>query len=397
MAIASIIIPAYNVSRYITRCIESVRQQTCADIEIIIIDDGSTDSTGELSDQFSAQDERITVIHQMNQGTLKARKSGIKKATGKYVFFVDSDDWIERNMIEVMVKKASINDSEIVFAGVVRENEDLITIKKDVSEEKVYDESNLALFYRTLFGNEDEDNTGVFLSVCSKCIKTDIVKKVFETEIESTRLMEDTSMILASCVWAQKVTLLSDAFYHYCMRYDSATHKKNEEFLCDINKMYSFVKKQAINSKYRDVFLEGFDVFFVDQCVRGLSLFYDLYDEAHFPYYIFPDSIPNGADLIIYGAGRVGESYYRQFLKDPRVTVKAIIDKRYSDIFIKGIPIIGIDSLDDYDYDYIVIAVRFKEMARRIENELKHVYGVDENKVIWRKPEGVLDKYIRNS
>lgn len=93
----SVIIPCYNVEKYIDRCVESVLNQTYRNLEIILVDDGSTDSTGKICDRYSQTDRRIRVVHQKNGGLSSARNTGLKVATGMYIGFVDSDDWIERD------------------------------------------------------------------------------------------------------------------------------------------------------------------------------------------------------------------------------------------------------------------------------------------------------------
>ncbi len=102
----SVIIPVYNVEKYLNRCIDSVLKQTMQDFEIILINDGSTDKSGEICDDYARIDERITVIHKRNARVAAARNDGIKVAQGKYVIFIDSDDWIEPQMLQEMVYKA---------------------------------------------------------------------------------------------------------------------------------------------------------------------------------------------------------------------------------------------------------------------------------------------------
>ena len=90
----SIIIPIYNISEYLAHCIESVQAQTYTKLEIILVDDGSTDSSGTICDRYAARDERIVVIHKKNGGLVSARKAGAMRSTGEYVLNVDGDDWI---------------------------------------------------------------------------------------------------------------------------------------------------------------------------------------------------------------------------------------------------------------------------------------------------------------
>jgi glycosyltransferase involved in cell wall biosynthesis len=115
----SVVIPVYNVERYLERCVQSVLRQTYKDLEIILVDDGSTDGSGELCDKIAERDSRVRVIHQENQGLSGARNTGIHQATGEYVIFMDSDDeWLLDNGLEVLLQKDTIGIDLILFKNV---------------------------------------------------------------------------------------------------------------------------------------------------------------------------------------------------------------------------------------------------------------------------------------
>ncbi|MBR5553537.1 MAG: glycosyltransferase family 2 protein [Clostridia bacterium] len=113
----SVIIPVYKVEAYLPRCLDSVINQTYKNLEIILVDDGSPDKSGEICDKYAALDERIKVIHQENRGLSEARNSGMNIATGDYIAFVDSDDWIESDTYEGMLKNIIEHDADLVVCG----------------------------------------------------------------------------------------------------------------------------------------------------------------------------------------------------------------------------------------------------------------------------------------
>ncbi len=113
----SIIVPMYNVEAFLSECVESIRNQTLSDIEIILVDDGSPDRCGELADDYAKKDDRIKVVHRANGGLGPARNSGIEVATGEYVGFVDSDDWVESDMYERLYAAATAVSADIVYTG----------------------------------------------------------------------------------------------------------------------------------------------------------------------------------------------------------------------------------------------------------------------------------------
>lgn len=118
----SIIVPVYNVCAFLEKCLNSILAQTFEDYELIIVDDGSTDSSGEICDRFAMRDSRIKVIHKENGGVVSARKAGITAARGKYAGYVDGDDWIDPQMYEKMVHCMQKHDCDIVMCDVVHEN-----------------------------------------------------------------------------------------------------------------------------------------------------------------------------------------------------------------------------------------------------------------------------------
>lgn len=115
--LVSIVVPVYNVEKYLERCIQSILEQSYTNLQIILVDDGSTDESGHIADSWNKKDKRILVIHQLNAGLSAARNCGIKQAKGDYILFVDSDDWIHPKMIQEMVQE--INDNTIVSCGMM--------------------------------------------------------------------------------------------------------------------------------------------------------------------------------------------------------------------------------------------------------------------------------------
>ena len=113
----SIIVPIYNVAPYLSQCIESLMEQTYKDIEMILVDDGSTDNSPAICEEYKKKDPRIRVIHQENKGVVSARKEGLRAARGTYIGFVDGDDWIEPDMYACMYQKLIDQKVDIVMCG----------------------------------------------------------------------------------------------------------------------------------------------------------------------------------------------------------------------------------------------------------------------------------------
>ena len=116
-SLVTIVVPVYNVEKYLRKCLNSIVNQTYENIEIICVDDGSPDNSINILNEFAQSDKRVKIIRQENQGLSGARNTGINNAIGKYIMFIDSDDWIELNMVELMVNKIENENLDLVVCG----------------------------------------------------------------------------------------------------------------------------------------------------------------------------------------------------------------------------------------------------------------------------------------
>lgn len=249
MELVSIIIPVYNVEKTITRCLESVLNQTYKNIEIIIINDGSKDRSGEICDKYSKLDRRVKVIHISNNGVSNARNIGIKNSGGKYIQFVDSDDWIESNMVEGLIKikgKAKLAVCGYVYEGknIVREID--FKYLKNGSE---YLAKDFLKLYESCLLN----------SPCNKLYDAQIIKNnkiIFKKEID---LGEDLIFNLEYLREIDKFVVSKQHYYHYMDNNDTTLTKKFRENAESVqqrlfNEIYNTaVKLNAITSYNREL------------------------------------------------------------------------------------------------------------------------------------------------
>lgn len=164
----SIIVPIYNSEKYMNKCIESILNQTLTEIEIILVNDGSTDNSGKIIDNYAKKDKRIKVIHQENSGPSVARNKGINIAKGKYIGFVDSDDYIESTMYEELYNNANNRNTEVAMCSYNEKylyNETEYVVKAKLDSGKVYDKEEIKHNVISTFSRND--NYG-FYSLCNK-------------------------------------------------------------------------------------------------------------------------------------------------------------------------------------------------------------------------------------
>ena len=236
----SIIIPCFNAEKTLEKCLESVVQQSYANLEIIIIDDGSTDETSLIYNKFQSNDERILVLKQQNSGVSKARNTGVKAATGDYICFVDSDDWAELNycseLYSLLVGENA--DISIVEASYEDENGNVLC-SKPISDEKIFD-GNRALVLLL----EDRE---IQSHPWGKLFKADLLKNVHFPE--NLKCFEDYSTLFKIFNKAVKVIKSNEKLYHYIQREDSLSHNLSPEtayqFFLAIMEVFEFWRNSA--------------------------------------------------------------------------------------------------------------------------------------------------------
>ena len=198
MAEISIIVPVYNNCKYLIRCINSIKEQSHTDWELLLVDDGSTDLSGEICDRYAESDSRIKSFHKKNGGLPNARNYGMTRANGKWITFVDSDDFLYKNAIQTLISNA--DDYDIIIGGV-----DFIKSKK-----KFYPQNSGRI------SKEDLDNEIFMPYFCTAWTK--ILKKDFVSSIryrENVKLIEDTFFILECIKRTDKIKLINQPTYLY--------------------------------------------------------------------------------------------------------------------------------------------------------------------------------------
>ena len=203
--LVSIIVPIYNVEKYLRRCVDSIINQTYKNIEIILIDDGSPDNCNIICDEYTKIDKRIKVVHKKNGGLASARNAGLDIAKGEYICFVDSDDWIEKNMIESLYKEIKRSNMDIVRGN---------TYERNNHPKKEWIVNNVAVLDNVLNGNI---SAYVWLFIIRKNILDEV--RFDETLV----IFEDTYFLLNLLMHTDKIAFLDEKLYHYEMNNEGLT------------------------------------------------------------------------------------------------------------------------------------------------------------------------------
>lgn len=235
----SIIIPIYNTEKYLKKCIESILNQTFEEFELLLINDGSTDGCGKICDEFALQDDRIKVFHKQNGGESSARNDGLKKANGKWVGFVDSDDICEKNMFEVLYENALNHGADISVCGINSTFIDNLPYKKndDFTVKKL--NQNQAI--KSIFTNIEFAS-----SVCNKIYKKDTILKnnifFYEDIIDG----EDLFFLYYIIKHSFSVIFTQQKLYHYIQHEASYTASgKIEDKMTGIKTFIKIIEEEV--------------------------------------------------------------------------------------------------------------------------------------------------------
>ena len=258
--LVSVIVPVYNAEEYFPACLDSIINQDLKEIEVIVVDDGSTDSSGKIADRYAERDPRIRVIHQENAHLSTSRNNGMQLATGEYIAFIDADDWIEPDMFLSMFKVAKRENSDVVVCSVAIEyTKDDCTYLEKVSQE--YTERDPMNFY-SLF--VELSQLHLFNYSCNKIYRKQLLRdRMLTFQVEAP--FEDIAFNLEVLKEVKAVSILPGIYYHY-MRRDVPTiissyrpkfleaHKQKEAVF------QSFFSQFRVDKKISDDYLQKMKV-----------------------------------------------------------------------------------------------------------------------------------------
>ena len=219
----SVIVPIYNVEKYLNKCIESIINQSYSNLEIILVDDGSKDSSGIMCDNYILKDKRIKVIHKENGGLSDARNVGIEKAKGEYIVFIDSDDWIDEKMIEILYNIIKKNNSDISICDYfLAYNEEIQTQKEDI---EIINLSNIEAL-KTIY---DKDLGVCMIVAWNKLYKRNLFKD--DIRYPYGKIHEDEFTTYKLLYKAEKISYTKQKMYYYRQRENSITSSFNKKRL----------------------------------------------------------------------------------------------------------------------------------------------------------------------
>lgn len=378
----SIIVPVYNAELYLEKCIESIRCQSYKQLQIILVDDGSSDLSGKMCDEFAKKDERIVVIHQNNRGPVLARTTGIRYATGNYIGFVDADDYCEEKEYEEMLKDIEKYDADFVHYGYIKETGDssMMISPTDQEECVTIDDPIDFISQRVLQSNH---RASISPSMWSKLFKSELIKSTIEQIPSECRYGEDLINLILCSLKANKVVISSKAYYHYIWREGSLMNQTGNELDREA-RLYVWMRDTLSANGVLSGLQPTLSIYFERQL---LSVFSKRKEDAYCirRYGVKDPILYDNKKIVIYGAGNVGRDIFRQLSFRGKSNIVGVVDANADHIDVAWTNVSSVDFLKMNVYDYVIVAVFYESAFESIKLELVE-QGVDEHKIVWGAP-----------
>lgn len=392
----SVIVPIYQIDRYIGICIESIINQTYRNMEIILVDDGSSDRSPEICDLYAKKDKRIKVIHKPNGGLVSARKAGLEAATGEYVGYVDGDDWIEQRFYENMVKTILNYDSEIVIAGMSR---DLFSVSFKLPSKIPsgnYEGKRLKRLKENMLIFQQFSCIGITTYVWNKLFKRNKLLKYQMNVDNDISIGEDAAVTYPYLMDCDKISIIDDCGYHYRQREDSMLKKTvaYSKEVVGLKKLHEHLLVSANIFCDEMNYVKQIDEFILGICIiRSGGILKEIRDE-YSPY----GREFYGSDIVVYSAGTFGQQLISRIKENEYCNVVGWVDADYKEYRRCCLDVDPVDSIDFMNFDFVLVATVDGIVADKIRSDLLW-RGIPENKILTVNcPEDdrkhLLDRYL---
>ena len=358
--LVSVIVPVYNTEKYLKRCLESIQEQSYTNLEVICIDDGSTDNSRDILKKYATEDSRFIIIHKLNGGLVSARKEGVKKAQGKYICHIDSDDWIEKDMIYELMRYAEYTDADIITSGLIRDyGNGRSVLEKDCINAGIYDEDQIEKQIKPIMlytGRFFE--TGMNLHLTNKIFRADISKRLYLEIDERIRVGDDAAIIAPFIVKSHKIVITHDYYYHYVLRSDSCMGTRKGNDIESLRILYKYLCKKLGNYLLPQISV----LLIYHLLLMTPDKVFNYYKKKSMPIPFIDINTRN--KYVVYGAGKFGVSLY-DYLKD-KVVISGWLDENVENELVKRVDLFDFKDKDRYD-KVIIAALNYATKQNMID------------------------------
>lgn len=374
----SVVIPVYNTEKYLCECLDSVKGQTLSEIEIICVDDGSTDKSPQILDEYVQKDGRIKVIHKENSGLVSVRKLGVKIAEGKYVGFVDSDDWVEADMYENLYRAAEGNDADMVSSNYWQEG-NYSNVSQDAVEPGVYETIGMDYLRNHSILHLQKHDKGMSGSLCTKIFRTSMLQEIMPHIPGEIRVSEDKITVVTFLLECRRAVVLDEAYYHYRINQVSMFHAEDPEYLLNYHRVYAYFKSLYQHPNFTDDMRKQAELYIVQFLIKGINT------QMGFSFRnlmwidpIWMETAGLGKRVALYGRGDLGCTYERQIRSNKKLVFAGYVDLEE--------PSAGLDC------DSIVITSKNRDIAEAAREKLLD-RKIPSAKIFWFRQEEIFWRY----
>lgn len=356
MDLISVVVPIYNLDAYLYQCVSSIVGQSYKNLEIILVDDGSTDNALEICEYFRKSDARIQVIAQPNRGLVSARKLGLNASTGHYVFYVDGDDWIEPDCIAQYHRLASTHDADIVVGDYQREFLGNFQTVRNTIAPGVYDRSRIEKdILPTMISQAPFFGHGLRTYSWGKLYKRSIIVDLQNQVPDQVMVAEDAALVYPAIHRSNVVVVADIALCNYRQRPNSilkSTHfddRETHRIAAAFQHLASTLHSEA--STYG--FAQQLQAYFAAIVTIRSGAFLSS-EQAYEKFKVFGPIAP-GARLAVYNSGSFGQHVYRHLQNNPAFSLVGWYDKDHRENAILRMPVSDPDELGKATFDHLLV------------------------------------------
>jgi glycosyltransferase involved in cell wall biosynthesis len=340
MSLVSVIVPIYNLATYLFQCVDSISKQSFQNLEIILVDDGSSDNAVEICEFFRKIDPRVHLIRKANGGLVSARQAGINAASGDYVFYVDGDDWLDPDCLRSYVDVAESTGAEIVIGDYKREFLGKFEVVRNLIGPGFYDREEIASFVapRMIFSGEFFLH-GLRTYSWGKLFKRSLVQKIQNAIPNEVSFGEDAALIYPAICRANSIALTNYTYCNYRQRPNSILKSTNfgKQELNRVSLVFDFLINSLSGSQDISNFQIQLQAYLSATLIMKQGAF--LADMNSYQEFSLFGDIQNGARVSIYNSGSFGQHVYKRILENSDLNLVSWLDDDHYECRMLGMPV----------------------------------------------------------
>lgn len=356
MDLISVIVPIYNVDAYLHQCVDSIVRQSYDNLDIVLVNDGSTDSATEICEYFRKRDSRIHVISKPNGGLVSARKAGLAAARGDYVFYVDGDDWLDLDCLAQYHRAATESAADIVIGGHKREFLGNFVEARNRLDPGVYAGARLHTdLFPHMISTGDFFTHGIRTYSWGKLYRRGLVEDLQQRVPDGVVLAEDSALLYPALLAAHSVHVTSISAYNYRQRPNSILKSTSidEHETSRLAQAFSFLAT-ALAAGHEDCdFPRQLRAYFAAMLIIRNGAF--THDHATYCRYKLFGDIEYGARICLYNSGSFGQHVYTNLQRGKAFSLVAWFDRDFRESRLINMPVEDPAQISRFDFDYLLV------------------------------------------